>query len=140
MLEHKIKKDMKPLDFFAYFIRDDQGQIVGGCAGDNMYRGFIPLRLKKNLQPGLFDESGISLDNELIDQLNDSLDIQAYQRKKYPVRKSIPSDIPREIVMHDIPDAEKICACGTPLVCIGQEVSEQIKYIPATLNAWWISC
>lgn len=35
--EHKIKKDMRPLDFFAYFIRDDQGQIVGGCAGDHMY-------------------------------------------------------------------------------------------------------
>ena len=37
MREHKIKKDMKPLDFFAYFIRDDQEQIVGGCAGDHMY-------------------------------------------------------------------------------------------------------
>lgn len=41
MKEHKIKKDMKPLDFFAYFIRDDQGQIVGGCAGDNMYGGLF---------------------------------------------------------------------------------------------------
>ncbi|EKD72363.1 MAG: hypothetical protein ACD_45C00693G0002 [uncultured bacterium] len=37
--EHKRKKDMKPLDFFAYFIRDEQGQIIGGCAGDNMYGG-----------------------------------------------------------------------------------------------------
>jgi len=41
MKEHKIKKDMKPLDFFAYFIRDDQGQIMGGCAGDNMYGGLF---------------------------------------------------------------------------------------------------
>jgi len=39
--EHKLKKDMKPLDFFAYFIRDEQGQIVGGCAGDNMYGGLF---------------------------------------------------------------------------------------------------
>lgn len=37
--EHKRKKEMKPLDFFAYFIRDKQEQIVGGCAGDNMYGG-----------------------------------------------------------------------------------------------------
>lgn len=37
--EHKIKKNMKPLDFFAFFIRDEQGKIVGGCAGDNMYGG-----------------------------------------------------------------------------------------------------
>jgi ribosomal protein S18 acetylase RimI-like enzyme len=39
--EHKRKKEMKPLDFFAYFIRDDQGLIVGGCAGDNMYGGLF---------------------------------------------------------------------------------------------------
>lgn len=35
--EHQRKKNMKPLDFFAYFLRDNQRQIVGGCAGDNMY-------------------------------------------------------------------------------------------------------
>jgi ribosomal protein S18 acetylase RimI-like enzyme len=39
--EHKRKKEMKPLDFFSYFIRDDQGLIVGGCAGDNMYGGLF---------------------------------------------------------------------------------------------------
>lgn len=31
------KKGMKQLDFFAFFIRDEDGKIVGGCAGDNMY-------------------------------------------------------------------------------------------------------
>jgi ribosomal protein S18 acetylase RimI-like enzyme len=41
MREHKIKKDMQPLDFFAYFIRDEQGKIMGGCAGDNMYGGLF---------------------------------------------------------------------------------------------------
>src|SRR5579862_1949538 len=39
--EHKIKKDMKPLDFFVYLIRDEQDKIVGGCAGDNMYGGLF---------------------------------------------------------------------------------------------------
>lgn len=39
IVEHKRKKEMKPLDFFAYFIRDEQERIVGGCAGDNMYGG-----------------------------------------------------------------------------------------------------
>jgi ribosomal protein S18 acetylase RimI-like enzyme len=33
----KQKKEMKPLDFFAFFIRDENEKIVGGCAGDNMY-------------------------------------------------------------------------------------------------------
>lgn len=39
--EHKRKKEMKPLDFFAFFVRDDNGLIIGGCAGDNMYGGLF---------------------------------------------------------------------------------------------------
>lgn len=37
MEQAKQKKDMKQLDFFAFFIRDESGKIIGGCAGDNMY-------------------------------------------------------------------------------------------------------
>jgi len=33
----KEKKDMIQLDFFAFFIRDENDRIIGGCAGDNMY-------------------------------------------------------------------------------------------------------
>ncbi len=36
----KQKREMKPLDFFAFFIRDENEKIVGGCAGDNMYGCF----------------------------------------------------------------------------------------------------
>jgi hypothetical protein len=35
----KQKKGMKPLDFFAFFIRDEHGAIIGGCGADNMYGG-----------------------------------------------------------------------------------------------------
>src|SRR3990167_5645237 len=38
IMEHaKLKKEMKQLDFFAFFVRDETGKIVGGCNGDNMY-------------------------------------------------------------------------------------------------------
>lgn len=37
----KQKKGMKQLEFFAFFIRDEEGKIVGGCAGDNMYGGLF---------------------------------------------------------------------------------------------------
>jgi len=33
----KQKKGMRGLDCFAFFIRDEKGKIVGGCAGDNLY-------------------------------------------------------------------------------------------------------
>lgn len=89
---------------------------------------------KNILQTGLFDEPDIELDDELKEQLDDSIDIQSYKRKKHPVRRSIPSDIPREVIVHDLSDAEKICGCGSILIRIGEEISEQIKYIPAKLS------
>lgn len=35
------KKGMKQLDFFGFFMRDEAGNIVGGCNGDNMYGGLF---------------------------------------------------------------------------------------------------
>jgi transposase len=89
---------------------------------------------KKIFQSDLFDEADIDLIEELKDQLDDTIDIQSYQRKKHPVRRAIPKDIPREVIIHDITDDEKICGCGSQLVRIGEEISEQIKYIPAQLS------
>lgn len=31
------KKDLKPVSFFAFFIRDEHEKIVGGCNGDILY-------------------------------------------------------------------------------------------------------
>lgn len=97
-------------------------------------RRFTSSSEKNILQSGLFDEPGIELMDELKDQLDDITDVQSYIRKKHPVRRPIPKDIPREVIVHDINDAEKVCRCGAPLVQIGEEVSEQIKYIPAQLS------
>jgi transposase len=90
---------------------------------------------EKNIyQSDLFDEAGVELVGELKDQLDDTIDVGSYQRKKHPVRKLIPKDIPREVIVHDIPEHEKICSCGTHLVRIGETITEQIKYIPAKLS------
>ena len=36
--EHMIaKRDLKPISFFGYFIRDDHDKIVGGCNGCFLY-------------------------------------------------------------------------------------------------------
>lgn len=39
MEQAKQKKGMKQLDFFAFFIRDENEKIIGGCGGDNMHGG-----------------------------------------------------------------------------------------------------
>ena len=45
-------------------------------------------------------------------------------------RKPLPVELPRVDVIHDVPEAERTCACGTPMVEIGQEVSEQLDIVP----------
>ena len=32
--------------------------------------------------------------------------------------------------MHDVPEMERTCACGTPMVEIGQDISEQLDIVP----------
>lgn len=50
-------------------------------------------------------------------------------------RRKLPADLPREQILHDLPDHEKPCpGCGTMRTVIGREVSEQIDYVPATLK------
>jgi transposase len=50
-------------------------------------------------------------------------------------RRRIPEDLPRERVVHDLPEEEKPCpCCGTMREVIGQEVSEQLDIEPAKLK------
>jgi transposase len=50
-------------------------------------------------------------------------------------RRRIPDDLPRERVIHDLPENEKPCpCCGTMREVIGQETSEQLDIEPAKLK------
>jgi len=52
-------------------------------------------------------------------------------------RKPLPADLPRKRVEHDIPEAQKICACCQgALHRIGEDVSEQLHIPPATPWVW----
>jgi transposase len=48
-------------------------------------------------------------------------------------RHSLPAHLPRERVEYDLGEADKPCpCCGGPRVCIGEQVSEQLDYRPAS--------
>lgn len=89
---------------------------------------------KNILQSDLFDEAGIELPAEVQEQLSDEIEIRSHIRKKHPARRPLPAYLPREVILHDIPDVEKVCHCGEHLVRIGEEISEQLKYIPAKIS------
>ncbi len=93
---------------------------------------FAPSSEKSIYQADLFDEAGIEA--EEIEEQQEIIEIKNHSRKKHPVRKPLPTDLPREKIIYDIADSEKICDCGTHLSRIGEEITEQLKFIPASLS------
>ena len=48
-------------------------------------------------------------------------------------RGKFPDNLPRERIIHDLPEKDKPCpCCGTMRAVIGAETSEQLEYVPAT--------
>ena len=45
-------------------------------------------------------------------------------------RAPLAASLPRLDVVHDVPEADRTCACGTPMVEIGQDISEQLDIVP----------
>ncbi len=82
-----------------------------------------------NTQKTIFDMP----EHEDTEEEAEEIVIPAHTRKK-PGRRSLPEDLPREEIIHDIPEEEKICACGCMKKRIGEEVSEQLDIIPAQVR------
>ena len=59
-----------------------------------------------------------------------TIEVGAHLRAKKVGRKPLPDTLPRTDIIHDLPDAEKICACGCHMVRIGEEVSERLALVP----------
>lgn len=76
------------------------------------------------------DESEPEPDGSVSGTDDEDLIEVSYKRRKGG-RKPLSADLPRVDIVHDIPDGEKHCACGEELVCIGEEVSERLRYVPA---------
>ena len=45
-------------------------------------------------------------------------------------RVALAGGLNRVDVLHDVPECERICPCGTPMVEIGRDVSEQLDIVP----------
>ena len=57
------------------------------------------------------------------------------RRRKGHGRRRLPADLPREKIIHDLPEEEKLCpCCGKLRHIIGKETHEQLDYIPAKVK------
>jgi transposase len=83
-------------------------------------------------QLGLFNEAEVLAENTTPAQEDTSeTTAGALKRKKRGHRKPLDPDLPREVVRHELAEAERFCANdGHALVEIGVETSEQLDVIP----------
>mgnify|MGYP003384765217 CR=1 FL=1 len=79
-------------------------------------------------QGDLFNEAEAELDVAL-----DASETTVTTVNKKPVRKKLPSDLPRETIIHDIDDKTCTC-CGNNLHQMGEERSEKLEFIPAQVK------
>jgi len=49
-------------------------------------------------------------------------------------RAPLPAELPRVVILHDVPEADRFCACGTPMVLMGQQISEQLDIVPMQIR------
>jgi transposase len=59
------------------------------------------------------------------------------ERKDKPARGKrgpLPAELKRIEIVHEVSEAERSCACGTPMVEIGQDVSEQLDIVPMQIR------
>ena len=94
---------------------------------------------KQNPQQGeLFDEVEQIVSSELDDEPDGDSnkdDKTTPLTPKKRGRSTLPAHLPRVEVVYDLDDADKICPHdGQPLHKIGEEISEQLEIIPATIQ------
>jgi len=85
-----------------------------------------------NLNQGeLFNEAEQLIDEDVPSEQSQDKE----STRKQPKRKPLPKDLPRETVVIDLTDEEKICdCCGHDLHPMGEKISEKLKFIPAQIK------
>lgn len=88
-------------------------------------------RLFNEAEDGAFAQA----DEEQIAAVQETVEIGAHKRiiRKKAGRKKIDAKLPREVRVYDLEEEQKSCACGAQKTCIGEDVSERAKIIPAKI-------
>ena len=81
----------------------------------------------------LFNEAEVEASEA--ETIADEVAVPAHTRKKRG-RRPLPDFLPVQEILHDLSDEEKVCAHDSShtLVAIGRESSDQLKFIPATVE------
>jgi transposase len=84
-------------------------------------------------QLGLFNEAEAAPESSPEEAAPEAITVAAHERRRGG-RAPLPAQLPRVRIEHDLPEAEKVCACGCALTRIGEETSEQLDIVPAQVR------
>ena len=99
----------------------------------NQHKLFSPSSEASSGQGSLFDEAEVDTTADELPEETGKEEI-SYARNK-PKRKALPKDLPREIIVHDIPEEDKVCrCCNGALHEMGSDKSEQLEFKPACIK------
>jgi transposase len=84
-------------------------------------------------QPESESEAGVEPEDENKAAVVDAAaaDVTIKRRGK---RVPLPAELPRVDIVHEIPQSERLCACGTPMVEIGEDITEQLDIVPMKIQ------
>lgn len=88
----------------------------------------------------IFDEPNLTPEEQIeADAIETELTVAGYARKRpsragQSITRKLPQVLPRVEQVYDLSEEDKVCTCGGCLHYIGDERSEQLKIIPATIQ------
>lgn len=85
-------------------------------------------------QESTFDESENEEESSTDKPETNKVTVNSHTRNISNKPKSLPEDLPREQLIIDIPDNDKICSCGFILKPIGEDKSEKLDITPAQIR------
>ena len=99
------------------------------------YRMFGSSSEQLSSQGRLFDEAEVlaeaTTETEAIAApLPESTQPESKDKPARGKRGPLPAELKRVEIVHDVPEAERTCPCGAPMVEIGCDISEQLDIVP----------
>ncbi len=92
-------------------------------------------------QLALFNEAEVAVEESETE--TEQITVPSYSRNKKKRRKALPEDLPRKIIVHELSDSERQCQkidctkyteCQKMRPVIGTEETEELEFIPATIE------
>lgn len=137
-LKEMILRLQQEIDFFREKFKLSQHKQFGTSSEkspDQFDIWFNEAEATADVEPSATEELSSAEESVCVDSNTEDTSADITATKNKTGRKALPKDLPREIRIIDVAAADKVCACCQgDLHKMGEEKSEQLEFIPASLK------